>query len=82
MEKPSEIKGVEIFHSSIASSRTGNNRELTGNWVPENYIVGKPDEIFDHKDSLVKTRSLAIWQRQLVIRHAQVNSRETASSSF
>jgi hypothetical protein len=34
----------------------------------------RSDEFFDHKDSLGKTSSLAIWDHQLGIRHAQPNS--------
>jgi hypothetical protein len=30
-----------------------------------------PHELFDHKDGLVKIHSLALWEHQLGIRHAQ-----------
>ncbi len=36
-------------------------------------MIGWSDEFFDHKDSLVKTRLLVLWEHQLVIRHAQGN---------
>jgi len=34
-------------------------------------MIRMSDEIIDHKDSLVKTRLLGLWEHQLVIRHAQ-----------
>ena len=36
-------------------------------------MIRRSDEIFDHKDSLVKTRLLGLWEHQLVIRQAQDN---------
>jgi len=37
-------------------------------------MIRRSEEIFDHKDSLVKTRSLALWEHQLGIRHAQART--------
>jgi len=39
MEKPSEIKGIDILQSLIESSRTGKNREL----CHLKYRIGRPD---------------------------------------
>jgi hypothetical protein len=35
-------------------------------------MLERSDELFDHKEGMVKTRSLALWENEIVIRHAQL----------